>query len=142
VDESSYDPEGLEFWVRYWTEAYQFALERAGGRVTFISYARLTEKPVTSLVALADQVGVAELDLLSQAEEIRSPSEGEFNSNADGAVGLSELRRDSCALCRAAGRDLEYERAPPDGSIRSGAELRTALCISPDIGGAEDGMYR
>ena len=57
-------------------------------------------------------------------------------------MGLSKLRRDSCALCRAAGRDLEYERAPPDGSIRSGAELRTALCISPDIGGAEDGSER
>ena len=68
-----------------------------------------------------------------------SRSEGESNPAADRTVGLSELRRDLCALCWAAARDLEHERAPPDGSIRSRAELRTALCISPDIGGAEDG---
>jgi hypothetical protein len=79
---------------------------------------------------------------IRQGMKEKGESEGESNSNADSTVGLSELRRDSCALCRAAARDLEHERAPPNGSIRSGAELRTALCISPDIRGAEDGFCK
>ena len=55
-------------------------------------------------------------------------------------MGLSELRRDSRAVCWREAGGFEHEGAPPDGSIRPGTELRTALCISPDVRGAEDGF--
>jgi hypothetical protein len=81
LDESASNPEDLEFWVRYWTEAYQFALEEAGEEVTFVSYARLTEKPEASLSTLAYQIGFSESDLVSQAEEVRSPRTHEVDEN-------------------------------------------------------------
>jgi hypothetical protein len=73
LDESSADPEGLEFWVRYWTEAYRFALEQAGEEVAFLSYARLTEEPEGMLLKLADRLEIPSPALLPHAEKVHPP---------------------------------------------------------------------
>lgn len=70
-----------------------------------------------------------------------TPSVRGSNSNADGPLGLSELRRDLRAACWSEGECFEHEGAPPNGSICPETELRAALCISPDVRGAEGGLY-
>lgn len=72
-------------------------------------------------------------DLLGAAVANQAGSEGErpvipgperiSSSNADGPLGLSELRRDSRALCWAAARGFEHEGTPSNGSVHSGAKL-------------------
>lgn len=73
LDNSSSDPEGLEFWIRYWTEAYRFALEQAGEEVAFVSYARLTEEPGLALSDLAEAGELPAEDLVPLAGELHAP---------------------------------------------------------------------
>lgn len=73
LDDSSSDPEDLEFWVRYWTETYRFVLEQAGEEVTFVSYARLTEEPGSALSDLAEAGELPAEDLVPLAGELHAP---------------------------------------------------------------------
>jgi len=70
---------------------------------------------------------------------IISRSKSESNPAPDSTVGLSGLRRDSCALRWPEACGLQYEGALPDGSLYPRSRLRATLCISSDIGGAGDG---
>ena len=56
-------------------------------------------------------------------ESVIPRSERESNSASNGAVGLSELQRDSRALCWPEANGLEYEGAPSDGGFLPGAGL-------------------
>jgi hypothetical protein len=73
LDDSSSDPEDLEFWVRYWTETYRFVLEQAGEEVTFVSYARLTEEPGSALSDLVEAGELPAEDLVPLAGELHAP---------------------------------------------------------------------
>jgi len=89
---------------------------------------------VRKMGSVANQVG-------SERERpVISRSEGESNPASDGTVGLSELRRESRPLCWPEAGGLEHEGAPTNGGIRPWAEPPAAPCISPDIGGVEDGF--
>jgi hypothetical protein len=66
-------PEGLAFWVRYWTAAYRFVLEHAGEQTHLLSYRRLTECPEAALARLADCLSLSQGLLVSQADQLRPP---------------------------------------------------------------------
>jgi hypothetical protein len=66
-------PEGLPFWLRYWTAAYQFILGHAGESTVLVSYARLTEEPETALSRLADALELPTGVLAPLATELRPP---------------------------------------------------------------------
>ena len=90
---SAPDPSELAFWMRYWIEAYRFALEHAHEETTFISYARLTEESKAALSALADQVGVSESNLVSQAEALRSPRAHDVDRSQVATPLMQEARK-------------------------------------------------
>lgn len=71
--EEAPDPSTLEFWVRYWIAAYQFALHHTGESEVFLSYARLTEEPERALSQLADALGIPTPALVSQADHLHPP---------------------------------------------------------------------
>ena len=73
LDGCSSNPEGLKFWVRYWTKAYQFALDQAGEEVAFVSYARLTEEPDSALSDLAEVGELPTEDLVPLTGELHAP---------------------------------------------------------------------
>lgn len=68
-----FDPEKLEFWVRYWTVAYGHALDRAPDSTQFISYAAVSERPERTLGRMADGLGIPPYLLAEQAYRIRPP---------------------------------------------------------------------
>ena len=85
--EDGRDPNELTFWVQYWIEAYQFALEQTGDEITFVSYARITEEPESMLVRLADQLGIPVEELASKADQLRPPRTHSVNEgNLSGAL--------------------------------------------------------
>ena len=67
------DPGDLEFWLRYWTAAYQFILGHADESTVLVSYTRLTEEPEQSLSQLADVLGLPTDELVPLATELRPP---------------------------------------------------------------------
>jgi hypothetical protein len=85
--EDGRDPNELTFWVQYWIEAYQFALEQTGDEITFVSYARITEEPESTLARLADQLGIPVEELASKADQLRPPRTHSVNEgNLSGAL--------------------------------------------------------
>jgi hypothetical protein len=66
-------PEGLPFWLRYWTVAYQSVLGHAGESTVLVSYARLTEEPEMALSRLADALELPTGVLAPLATELRPP---------------------------------------------------------------------
>lgn len=74
VDQAS-DPDGLEFWVRYWTAAYKFVLEHGKPSSVLVSYARLTEEPEASLRTLSQSLEIPEDRLVARAGSLHPPRE-------------------------------------------------------------------
>jgi hypothetical protein len=73
LQDSPPDPGDLEFWLRYWTAAYQFILGHADESTVLVSYARLTEEPEAALSRLADALGLPTDELPPLATELRPP---------------------------------------------------------------------
>lgn len=86
------DPEGLEFWVRYWVVAYRHVLEAldgdGGAEVRLVSYARLTGEPEESLGSLAGALDVSAGRLTSMADRLRPPRTHDVDPSgvADGVL--------------------------------------------------------
>lgn len=82
------DPEGLEFWVRYWVAAYRDILERAASRVSLLPYARLTGEPEETLGRLAGVLDVPAGELASMAGRLRPPRthDVDLSGVADGVL--------------------------------------------------------
>ncbi len=86
------DPEGLEFWVRYWVVAYRRVLDEAGDRVSLLSYARLTGEPEEALAGVARVLGDDGAELSSMSDRLRPPRTHEVDlSGVDDGV-LREAR--------------------------------------------------
>lgn len=66
-------PDGLEFWLRYWSAAYGHVLAELGPSRLLVSYARLTEDPEAVLREVAEAVEIPAHDLLPLARRIRPP---------------------------------------------------------------------
>jgi hypothetical protein len=66
-------PEGLAFWVRYWTAAYRFVREHAGDEAVLLSYRRLVQQPEVTLSRLAERLDVPRAVLAGQADRIQPP---------------------------------------------------------------------
>ena len=73
LQDSPPDPDDLEFWLRYWTAAYQFILGHADESTVLVSYARLTEEPEAALSRLADALGLPTDELTPLAPELCPP---------------------------------------------------------------------
>lgn len=73
LEENTDHPRDLAFWLRYWSVAYQFALEHASQKTVFISYARLVEEPQSVLYPLAELLNLSPRKLIQQASNLRSP---------------------------------------------------------------------
>lgn len=83
LDADPPSPSDLEFWLRYWTAAYQFVLEHSEDSTVLVSYARLTEAPEPALEDIASALGVDAGLLTEQADRLHPPrthdaSEGEI----------------------------------------------------------------
>lgn len=74
------DPDDLDFWLRYWTAAYQFVLEHAGDSAVLVSYARLTDEPASALEDLADTLGIETELLTKQSDRLRPPRTHEVSA--------------------------------------------------------------
>lgn len=69
------DPLGDEFWIAYWTNAYEAVLAAAGPGVRFIDYDRLCAEPAPMLEALADAAGLDDpAPLLARIDRFRPPT--------------------------------------------------------------------
>ena len=66
-------PDDLEFWLRYWTAAYQFILDHADESTVLVSYARLTEESEQSLSQLADRLGLSDEHLVPLTGKLHPP---------------------------------------------------------------------
>jgi hypothetical protein len=73
LQDSPPDPGDLEFWLRYWTAAYQFISDHADESTVLVSYARLTEEPEQSLSRLADVLGLPADELTPLGPELCPP---------------------------------------------------------------------
>jgi len=67
------DPDGLPFWLRYWTAAYRFILRHADASTVLVSYARLTDEPPSALSRLAEALDLPAPVLVSQADRLETP---------------------------------------------------------------------
>jgi len=102
LEKSPPDPSDLEFWLRYWTAAYQFILSHTSESTVLVSYARLTEKPKQSLSQLADALGLSGENLAPLASELHPPrthsiDQDELPSSALGEAGDTYTRLDEQA---------------------------------------------
>lgn len=66
-------PEGLEFWLRYWTAAYRHVLERAPAGTVLLSYDGLVADPEAGLRRLAAALDLPAGPLAAGAETIHPP---------------------------------------------------------------------
>ena len=73
LQDSPPDPGDLEFWLRYWTAAYQFILGHADESTVLVPYARLTKEPEQSLSQLVDAVRLSDEHLAPLAGKLHPP---------------------------------------------------------------------
>jgi hypothetical protein len=59
--------DGLEFWLRYWIEAYEAVLRTAGDRVLFVDHDALSADPASVLPVIAEALEVADAGRLVAA---------------------------------------------------------------------------
>ncbi|WP_162683212.1 sulfotransferase [Rhodobacteraceae bacterium DSL-40] len=64
----------LEFWLRYWVDAYQTVLETAGPQVIFVDHDALCRAPGSVLPALADALDIDTAKLLAAGQGLRAQS--------------------------------------------------------------------
>jgi hypothetical protein len=66
--------DGIDFWLRYWADAYEAVLTTAGDRVVFVDHDALSEAPSRYLPALAAAVGLGDPEaLVRTAPRFRPP---------------------------------------------------------------------
>lgn len=92
------DPDRVEFWVRYWSAAYEAVLSRRDERTRLFSYDRLVHRPEDGLRRLAVAVDVPEMDLASLAPRIGRPRSYE--------TPVDELERGTLSRAREIHREL------------------------------------
>jgi hypothetical protein len=67
------DPGAPDFWLRYWTEAYGYALEHLGPGRSVFCYEQLLEKPRVVLERLAEELELPDAArFVAEAEQVRS----------------------------------------------------------------------
>ncbi len=65
----------VDFWLRYWIDAYRYAEARRADGVAFFDYERLLSDPSGALSGLAQSVGIAnEGALFAAAARLRAPT--------------------------------------------------------------------
>lgn len=70
------NPTQLEFWLRYWVEAYSHIQANLKPSITLFSYDRFCVNPLPSLTALADKIGVLDRSgIMAKAERAVAPKE-------------------------------------------------------------------
>lgn len=75
--EEAFDPTSLEYWLRYWTAAYEHVLQSATGDTHLVSYADLTAAPADGLAVIADRVGLERERLTRSSGSLRPPRQHE-----------------------------------------------------------------
>lgn len=71
----------INFWLEYWTVAYEHLLSKAGDRVHLHSHERLCERPAEVLATIGDILGVADRDtLLKNEDTVWRGQESELNT--------------------------------------------------------------
>jgi hypothetical protein len=90
-----------DFWLRYWTEAYRYALEHRTPNVVFVDFDRLLAERATYLAAIGRALDLQRPDLLvEQAQSLRSPTTRP--GAAPGSAEILETARSVHAELRAA----------------------------------------
>jgi Sulfotransferase family len=70
-----------DFWLQYWSRAYQYALDKKKDNVVFIDFDRLVETGERVLTDLADCVGLHDVQkLVGQSYKLRMPKSKEIAS--------------------------------------------------------------
>lgn len=77
ADRDRADAESAEFWVRYWSDAYEAVLSTAGSRAVFLDYDALCAAPERHLPSLAGAVGLSDpARLAAMAQRLRPSRPG------------------------------------------------------------------
>ncbi len=80
-----------DFWVKYWSAAFEHLLSNPSKNLFFISYENCCENPVEALRTLGSAIGLADPEILtSQADRFRRPTA--YNGDGSG-VDTSLLKR-------------------------------------------------
>jgi hypothetical protein len=88
LDDSAIDRQpSPDFWLRYWTAAYRYALEHRTPNVVFVDFDRLLAERATYLAAIGGALDLQRPDLLvEQAQSLRAPT-----TRPDAAPGSAEI---------------------------------------------------
>ena len=70
-----------DFWLQYWSRAYQYALDKKKDNVVFIDFDRLIEHGERVLADLAECIGLHDVqNLIGQSYKLRIPKSKEIAS--------------------------------------------------------------
>lgn len=86
---------GADFWLRYWTAAYRYALDHRTSNVIFVDFDRLLAEQAVYLASLGDALQLREpRQLVAQADRLRVPT----TAADSGPGGSAEAARAACAV--------------------------------------------
>lgn len=66
------DPNGLEFWIKYWTATYRAILTAARPQIRLVPYSRLILEGEAVLREVGEWLGMPSADLVSSADKLRA----------------------------------------------------------------------
>jgi len=95
------EPDGLEFWLRYWVAAHDFVLTHADDAVILIPYGRLVG--AETLAELGERLGLDGEGLAGAADRLRPPRRHDVDEEAASGAVLERARELHGRLLQRAG---------------------------------------
>ncbi|MBN1465368.1 sulfotransferase domain-containing protein, partial [candidate division KSB1 bacterium] len=71
---ANFDPLTLDFWLSYWTNAYDYLLRMKNDCIHFLSFDEFCQNPAKKLIALSEYLGINDRQgFIASASQVKSP---------------------------------------------------------------------